>query len=85
MAATEKAIAIVPKEKRKIKEKVSKKLNRRPEEQKDFYPIKAVLWGFAGVIMILPSLLVGALTFFAAGFEQGCDAALKTYRRGMKG
>lgn len=83
MAATEKAIQIAPKSDAKIKEKVSRKLNKKSKSS-SYNPIATILISFAGIFVIIPSVIFGVLTFFGAGFKCGLESANKMYNELME-
>jgi len=84
MAATEKAIQIAPKSDAKIKEKVSRKLNKKSKYEPSYNPIATILISLAGIFIIVPSVLFGVFTFFGAGFKCGLDATVKMYNELME-
>lgn len=82
--SSEREIQIAPKSDAKIKEKVSRKLNKRSKHESSYNPIATILISMAGIFIIVPSVLFGVLTFFGAGFKYGLDATVKMYNELME-
>ena len=81
--ATEKAIQIAPKTDRKLKAKISRKLNKK--HSKSDNPVADVLISIMGVFLILPCIIYGTFVFVGAGFKASLEAALRMYQEGMSG
>lgn len=80
MAATEKAIQIAPKSDAKIKEKISRKLNRKPNPESYTYnPIATILVSIMGIFAIIPAVILGVFVFFGAGFRSGSESTVRMY------
>lgn len=77
--SSEREIKIAPKSDAKIKEKVSRKLNKKYKCESSYNPIATILISLAGIFIIIPSVLFGVFTFFGAGFKCGLDATVKMY------
>jgi len=81
--SSERQIQIAPKSDVKIKEKISRKLNKKSKITSSYSPIATVLVSIAGIIMIVPAVLNGCFTFFSAGFKYGLDATVEMYNELM--
>jgi predicted lipid-binding transport protein (Tim44 family) len=48
-------------------------------------PWPALVTAFGGVLMGIAALIIGCLAFFGTGIEGGLEAALRTYKKAMRG
>jgi len=81
MAATEKAIQIAPKTDKKLKAKISRKLNKKSKKSDN--PVADILISIVGVFLIIPCMIYGVFVFIGAGFKASLEAALKMYSEGI--